>query len=332
MSASVPRATSPLLPLGIEPDDESVYREVLRRSPAAPAVLAHATGLCPEALEGVVERLVLAGLVRRERGSVAAVPPERLVTALVDGEAERLQRAFGRLEVLRNVLPALIADHQSGPGPAGEHVTVETVPFEDILPLLKELEATSTGDLLWLRPDQWRISVGRQADEWVKQVVAGGRTSRVIYPARVLEEAPQVVRSRAEVGERVRVLATLPARMAVVGRSAAVVHERWRSGEGRLLVIRQESLVEIATMLFDHLWDRALNVPGFEGQTLTAERLGARRLLLDQMARGAKDEQIARALGLSLRTVRRRVAELMDDLGVDSRFQAGVEAVRRGWV
>ena len=34
-----------------------------------------------------------------------------------------------------------------------------------------------------------------------------------------------------------------------------------------------------------------------------------------QLAAGAKDEQIARTLGLSLRTVRRRVAELMIDLG-----------------
>jgi DNA-binding NarL/FixJ family response regulator len=35
---------------------------------------------------------------------------------------------------------------------------------------------------------------------------------------------------------------------------------------------------------------------------------------------------------MSVRTVRRRVADLMDDLGADSRFQAGVEAVRRGWI
>jgi DNA-binding NarL/FixJ family response regulator len=50
------------------------------------------------------------------------------------------------------------------------------------------------------------------------------------------------------------------------------------------------------------------------------------------LAAGAKDEQIARALGVSLRTVRRRVAALLADLGVRSRFQAGVEAMRRGWV
>jgi len=37
-------------------------------------------------------------------------------------------------------------------------------------------------------------------------------------------------------------------------------------------------------------------------------------------------------MGLSLRTVRRRVAELMIELGVDTRFQAGAEAAKRGWL
>ena len=51
-----------------------------------------------------------------------------------------------------------------------------------------------------------------------------------------------------------------------------------------------------------------------------------RRLLLSQLAGGAKDEQIARALGLSVRTVRRRVA------GPDRRARRGlaVPGRRRG--
>jgi DNA-binding NarL/FixJ family response regulator len=71
-------------------------------------------------------------------------------------------------------------------------------------------------------------------------------------------------------------------------------------------------------------------VPGLDGGI--DDPTGERRLLLVQLARGAKDEQIARALGLSLRTVRRRVADILADLGADSRFQAGVEAVSRGWI
>jgi DNA-binding NarL/FixJ family response regulator len=43
---------------------------------------------------------------------------------------------------------------------------------------------------------------------------------------------------------------------------------------------------------------------------------------------GLKDESIARHLGCSLRTVRRRVAQLMDGYGVQTRFQLGVAAAQ----
>jgi len=52
--------------------------------------------------------------------------------------------------------------------------------------------------------------------------------------------------------------------------------------------------------------------------------------LLALLSRGFKDEAIARYLGWSLRTVRRRVARLMDELGAKTRFQLGAEAVRAG--
>jgi DNA-binding NarL/FixJ family response regulator len=77
------------------------------------------------------------------------------------------------------------------------------------------------------------------------------------------------------------------------------------------------------------MWDKATPVAELDRG---AARPDLRRLLLLQLADGAKDEQIARTLGLSLRTVRRRIADLLIELGVDSRFQAGVEAVRRGWL
>lgn len=54
--------------------------------------------------------------------------------------------------------------------------------------------------------------------------------------------------------------------------------------------------------------------------------------LLALMAQGLKDEVVARRLGLSLRTVRRRIAHLMAELDATTRFQAGIEAVRRGWL
>lgn len=55
---------------------------------------------------------------------------------------------------------------------------------------------------------------------------------------------------------------------------------------------------------------------------LTAED----RALLRAMARGGKDEIVARRLGISTRTFRRRVMRLMQRLQATSRSQVGVKA------
>jgi DNA-binding NarL/FixJ family response regulator len=49
-------------------------------------------------------------------------------------------------------------------------------------------------------------------------------------------------------------------------------------------------------------------------------------------AQGMCDDSIARQLGVSVRTVRARFADAMSELGAQSRFHAGVEAARRGWL
>ncbi|WP_323184895.1 LuxR C-terminal-related transcriptional regulator [Streptomyces sp. NBC_00193] len=53
------------------------------------------------------------------------------------------------------------------------------------------------------------------------------------------------------------------------------------------------------------------------------------RLLLALLVSGLKDEAIARQLGWSVRTMRRRMSRLHDQLGAANRFQAGAVAARR---
>ena len=163
----------------------------------------------------------------------------------------------------------------------------------------------------------------------VAAAVASGRRSRAIYPVRALQEAPDALRARAQAGEQVRVIADLPTRLFVIGSTHAVLPEPLGMADEPRLLVRQRALVESLILLFELMWDRAAPVPDLD---LGEARPDLRRFLLQQLAAGAKDEQIARALGISLRTVRRRVAGLLIELGVDSRFQAGVEAVRRGWL
>jgi DNA-binding CsgD family transcriptional regulator len=66
------------------------------------------------------------------------------------------------------------------------------------------------------------------------------------------------------------------------------------------------------------------------GTGLTGSALKSQIIML--LAEGAKDEAVARRLGISLRTCRRHVADILDQLESSSRFQAGVRAALLGLV
>lgn len=50
--------------------------------------------------------------------------------------------------------------------------------------------------------------------------------------------------------------------------------------------------------------------------------------IIQLLGTGLKDEAIARRVGMSLRTTRRHIADIMKLLGAESRFQAGILAAR----
>lgn len=54
--------------------------------------------------------------------------------------------------------------------------------------------------------------------------------------------------------------------------------------------------------------------------------------ILEELLSGNTDATVSRRLSMSPRTFSRRVAELLDYLGVNTRFQAGMHVALRGWV
>ena len=96
---------------------------------------------------------------------------------------------------------------------------------------------------------------------------------------------------------------------------------------------RAESAAELTRLgeLFEATWARG--TPIFATAAGAAGELDqVDRALLSLLNAGLKDEAVGRQLDLSERTVRRRIADLVDRLGATSRFQAGAQAVRRGWL
>lgn len=94
-------------------------------------------------------------------------------------------------------------------------------------------------------------------------------------------------------------------------------------------VVEDPATVQTLEMMFAGAWANGVGLADYP-------RLGGRlcptsaRRILECLRTGHTDEVAAREMQVSLRTYRRYVAELMRELGANSRFQAGVRAVELG--
>jgi sugar-specific transcriptional regulator TrmB/DNA-binding CsgD family transcriptional regulator len=133
-------------------------------------------------------------------------------------------------------------------------------------------------------------------------------------------------------GGEVRVTPTLPMRLLVLDHELAIMAMDPDNPTAGAVIHRTPAVVSVAMALFDAYWTRATEIFDPEDRDdetpLTAHEAEVLRLL----AGGAKDEQVARLLGISLRTARRITANLSERLDAASRFELGVAAAKRGWV
>ncbi len=334
---SVPRnlrrgVTSVLTALGLGPEEERLYRQLLPLSGGPLADVATVLGTTPGQLQDRLARLVEGGMVELAGGRMTVLPLTALVARLIEDQSAAAARSREQLGALAQAIPFLVAS-AARPGP-GQMEDLGSLDGElsaggNPLQLLTDLIETSQGDLLWWRPDAYLLPRESAISVVVGRAVASGRRSRAIYPVRALREAPEVLQARARQGEQVRVVDDMPTRMLVIRGTHAILPEPLGYADEPRLLVRQPAIVGALTLLFERYWEQATALPDLDARR---PRVDIRGGLLRQLAAGAKDEQIARTLGLSLRTVRRRVADLMIELGADTRFQAGVEAARRGWL
>jgi DNA-binding NarL/FixJ family response regulator len=103
------------------------------------------------------------------------------------------------------------------------------------------------------------------------------------------------------------------------------------TANGSVAVLRLNSVVTTASELFERVWPDAVPLADCDAAVDTSLS-GREKEMLRLLALGATDEVAAAQLGISVRTVRRMVAQLMNRLGARSRFQAGVKAADRGWL
>lgn len=167
------------------------------------------------------------------------------------------------------------------------------------------------------------------------EVAAGGAEVRVLGQDRLRADpvGGPPLRALARCGVQVATVPVIPPAIVIADRRAALMalSEPSDGDAGGAFLLRDPEVAGYLASAIDSFWAMAL--PLRDVGTADDDGLSpADRVILRLLAQGKKQQEIARILDLSLRTVSRRIADLKRELKADSPLQAGMEAVRRGWL
>jgi hypothetical protein len=317
-----------LAPAGVDPFDEAVYRAILVRHSAAPAELADELGHSADRIGRALDRLREHGLVGRMSGTrrrYAAIEPQGAVSALIRARSAELDRVRAAAEDLSS----LFARAQTSSASAVEIVNGS----EALGRWFVRLQQEATDEVITLDRPPYALTTSNPVEA---TALTRGVTYRAVYAPEALEWPGVLgdIRELVNHGEQARVLPGLRIKLAIADRRLALMPLSLDLTDVRAAVIRPSTLLDGLIDYWEMCWQAALPLPTVSSGS--SEPSGGLsdddRALLTLLVSGLKDEAIARQLGWSLRTMRRRIAGLIEELGAANRFQAGVIANRRGWI
>ncbi|WP_305782594.1 helix-turn-helix domain-containing protein [Symbioplanes lichenis] len=312
----------------LSPAEQHAYRLLVRLGAAGAEELSAHDAMPPEQAATVLEALRLKGLAGP--GPVFhPLPPD---VALGDSLLRRQQE----LENARQVVAALSEDYRAHARRRdAEHLVELVVGAKALRQRIREMQDSAREEILWFcRANPLAMAGPENAEE--SSALARGVRYRAIYERELLERPGELesILESGRAGEESRTLPVLPVRLAIADRSLAIcplVPDESRGvGEPTAALIRSSELLDALVALFESYWERAtpLTTDGSPRSDLGESEV----LLLSLFVSGMPDKSIATHLGVSKRTVQRRIDRLMDLAGVDTRTGLAFQAARRGWL
>ncbi|NEA33275.1 helix-turn-helix domain-containing protein [Streptomyces sp. SID13031] len=320
----------------LDADEEQAYRLLVGLSVARSAELAEVARLPQQEAVEVLQRLQAKGLVTVQPGDDPVFRPLPPDVAL----GTTLLRRQESLESARKTVASLSEEYRASASRRDAHHLVEVIvgatPLRD---RLRDLQESARTEILWFcRANPLAMQGAENTEEY--GALSRGVRYRAIYE-RALLETPGELDTIAEGiswGEEARALPTLPVRLAIVDRATAVCplvrDEEAGIGEPTAAVIGRGQLLDALLALFESHWEAATPVRlQSEGAAPDPEGLDDNeRFLLSLLVAGVPDKSIASQLGISRRTVQRRLDRLMALAGVDTRTGLAFQVARRKWL
>lgn len=308
--------------------------ELAVRNPAITRARLIAAAIPARIIDVVIRELLSRGLLRAGGApeSWEATPPEIALPAM----AARLEHQAARARAATGDLARVYHDVRAQESPGTDHQVERLRSQQELHNAMSVVISTAQRELLSMRDTSPRTAFEftRDLSDHRERLVGPDGTlvrARATYDTRTLQlpRAGDVLRARADAGEEVRFLGNIPFSVLVADDTTALLDltSYDSSGTGSLL-IRDRRLVLALRALVDNTWHLGTPMAGARHPQLEDRSA----LIVSLLAAGATDTVIAAQANVSQRTVERTVRSLMEQLGAATRFQAGVQAVRRGWL
>lgn len=313
-----------LEPLGIGRQAEALYVALAPMNAATVADLAEITQMAWEDVAEQIQQLRILGLAAETgNGLWRALPLSDVVKALRAQRQSELEMATIAAESLQSHLMAATNTQDDDVRIVVGREAIVAV-YREVCDLAKdEICVFDKPPYVHVR-DIAEESLRESSPEWV----ALGRkvNLRAIYHPGFDSERLKELLLFAAQGEQSRT-APVPMKLTIIDQQTAMIPSMasYKPGhETRASVVRHPLIVESLQWLFDAVWDTA--VPIVAGSYLEGDP--RRQMLVSLLMSGSTDTAIANQLGINVRSVRRWISELMDELGVTTRLQLGAALVR----
>ncbi|MFF9073692.1 helix-turn-helix transcriptional regulator [Streptomyces sp. NPDC014735] len=323
---------------GVSEAEEEVYRHFLRNPGTATDDLHLLLRTDPRAARACVGRLQELGLLHPESPDLRVFPidPEVAVARLIDLRLHALHQELQRVTRSRHVIDGLRAEQGARrPPPPG----IEQLEgLDQIRDRIDDLAFFARDEILSVEPytklSAENIARSRPLD--LRCLRRGVKIRNVVIRAALHDPATAAyLRELAENGAMIRVTEHSAERLLVYDRKAALVPLDPHDTSRGALLAHRGGLVRNIIALFEKIWDQAEDLSrasGADGGTPDDGLSEIERRVLVSMCTVGKDEAGARELGVSVRTYRRYVADLLQTLGAASRAHAALLARERGWI
>ncbi|MET4673348.1 MULTISPECIES: helix-turn-helix transcriptional regulator [unclassified Streptomyces] len=322
---------------GVSEAEEEIYRHFLRNPGTAADDLHLLLHNEPGQARARIGRLEELGLLRADVDGRRIVPvdPETALSRLVDLRLHTLHQELQRVTRSRHVIDGLRAEQGARTPPPQGIEQLEGL--AQIRNRIDDLAFFARDEILSVEP-YTRLSpenIARSRPLDLRCLRRGVRIRNVVSSV-ALQDPPTAayLRELSEHGAAIRVTTDTTERLLVYDRRAALVPLDPRDTSRGALLAHRSGLVSNIIALFEKIWDQAEELPPADGGNGTSrgDLSAMERRVLVAMCTVGKDEAGARELGVSVRTYRRHVAELMQTLGAASRAQAALLARERGWI